>query len=92
MGIGIQVPNEVYDIRGEAQIIHDLQEFVMADGIKGTAKINIQDIEILFGEGCIFYTMDEVHKLSMCVSALSETLLRSAEYVVAFGIIRENPC
>ena len=90
MGTCVEVLDNVNGIRGKAHVIHDVEQFVVADGVEGAAEVYIEGIEVLFGEGCILGTVDEVHELSVGVFPFAEALLGCAEEVVTFSEVGED--
>ena len=91
VGTSIEVLNDIYGVCRVTHIIHDLEQFVVADGVEGTAEVYIEGVEVLFGEGCILGAVNEVHELSVGVFPFAEAFLGGAEEVVAFSEVGEDP-
>ena len=71
----IQGSDDAYHIFSVACVLHYLQGLVMVCGVECTAEVDVQAVDVLLGEACIFHSMDDVMALSVGVLLFSKSLL-----------------
>ena len=63
---------------------------VLVGGVEGAAEVDVQAVQVLLGETCVFKGMDEIKALSVCVLGFPETFLRGAEHIPFFSIVADD--
>ena len=88
--VSVQVSHNLDCILWEAQVLHDLQEFCVQDGVERVGQVDVHDIDIAAIPGCIPKAIDEALQLPACVVVSAEPFLTCVVEEMHFSKFRED--